>query len=110
MRSVSKTQREDLIGGPVDILEANFSCLSLSPPLRQIECMVATEMMQRYRKLQFERGESLPLCTPLQQNRHWRLKSAGEIDLQCGVSGGTNKPEAGGVVTEQHPADSKGRV
>lgn len=34
--------------------------LSLPPP-RQIECMVATEMMQRYKKLQFERGESSPL-------------------------------------------------
>lgn len=29
------------------------------PSSLQIECMVATEMMQRYKKLQFERGESM---------------------------------------------------
>lgn len=40
-------------------LLADIFHVILSPPSLQIECMVATEMMQRYKKLQFERGESV---------------------------------------------------
>lgn len=48
-----------------DGLETAISCPDSACPKRghlqenEIECMVATEMMQRYKKLQFERGESV---------------------------------------------------
>lgn len=40
-------------------LTCSFHSHFSSPHFLQIECMVATEMMQRYKKLQFERGESV---------------------------------------------------
>lgn len=39
-------------------LTSSFMCRLLF----QIECMVATEIMQRYRKLQFEKGKYAPMC------------------------------------------------
>lgn len=42
----------------------------------QIECMVATEMMQRYKKLQFERGESSPNAAQwVRRERHTHVRN-----------------------------------
>lgn len=85
--------------------------VSLFPPRRQIECMVAMEMMQRYKKLQFERGES-SLFGPLQgkpvvAQKKDRRHISPSIS-SAGVSASANRPQAAPVSAPSSSSVRKG--